>query len=445
MTRSLADLLPPHDRHAEVSTLSAMVVDPGCIDDVVSNLTGADFYFDAHQKIFEAIAGLTRDAKPVDFVTVREELRRLGVLEDVGGDTYIADVFTTVPTSANARRHAGIIREAAIRRQLIHTAHEILRDAAAGAQPAEELLAGFESKLFDIGRGLADTNAGPVDAKTVMADSLRRIDERQSDGGNEVRGVPTGFYGLDEMLGGLRPGTLTLVAARPSIGKSSLAANFLLAGAAAGVPGLFASLEMSREEIGDRLLSMLSGVNLQRITGTSRLDLHEAGTLGRTSLAKSAAIWIDDRPNQTVARIASTLRRAVRRHGVGLLIVDYLQLVDPENSRDPRHLQVGMNATRLKQLARTTKVPIVALAQLNREVENRTDGKPRLADLRDSGQLEQDADAVILLHPKPVEGMSQVQEIDALVEKNRNGPRGVVQLHYRRPNVRFEMPSVEFR
>lgn len=445
MSRALADLLPPHDRDAEVATLSAMLVDPGCIDDMLSNLAGGDFYFDAHRKIFEAVADLTHDAKPVDLVTAREELRRRGLLDDVGGDTYLADVFTAVPTAANAKRHAGIIREAAIRRKLIHAAHEILRDAAAGSRPAEELLAEFEGKLFDIGRGLADVAAGPVDAKVVMADSLRRIDERQAEGGSEVRGVPTGFHSLDEMLGGLRPGTLTLIAARPSIGKSSLAASFLLAGAAAGVPGLFASLEMSREEIGDRFLSMLSGVNLQRITGTSRLDAHEAGTLGRTSLAKSAAIWIDDRPNQTVARIASTLRRAIRRHSVGLLIVDYLQLAEPENSRDPRHLQVGMTATRLKQLARTTKVPVVALAQLNREVESRPDGKPRLADLRDSGQLEQDADAVILLHPKPVEGMSQVQEIDALVEKNRHGPRGVVQLHYRRPNVRFEVPSVEFR
>lgn len=445
MSQAITDLVPPHDREAELSTLSAMLVDPGCIDDVAATIEANDFYFDGHSKIFAVAIDLLADAKLIDLVTVREELRRRGQLDDVGGDAYLADVFTAVPTSANASRHAGIIREASIRRRLIHTAHEILRDANSGSQPAEELLAEFEAKLFDIGRGITEANAGPVAATTVMADALRRIDERQGDSGGRLCGVPTGFELLDDMLGGLRPGTLTLIAARPSIGKSSLAANFLLAGAAAGVPGLFASLEMSREEIGDRLLAMLSSVNLQRITGMLRLDDAEAAAINRTSLAKSAAIWIDDRPNQTVARIASTLRRAIRRHGVGLLVVDYLQLADPENSRDPRHLQVGMTATRLKQLARMTKVPVVALAQLNREVENRADGKPRLADLRDSGQLEQDADTVILLHPKPSDGMSQAQEIDALVEKNRNGPRGIVPLHYRRPNVRFETPSVEFR
>ncbi len=440
-----ADHVPPHDREAEAGVLSALIVDPACFDDIAAILDGGDFYFDGHRKTFDAIADLNRDGKPVDVVTVREELRHRGQLDDVGGDVALADLFDRVPTAANAVYHAGIVRAAAIRRQMIHVAHEVIRDASAGGEPPEELLAGFEHRLFEIGRGLSGTKTGPVDAKAVIAEALNRIDDRQGDGGERLRGVPTGFPPLDELLGGLRPGRLVIVAARPSVGKSSLAASFVLAAAAAGVSSLFVSLEMSREELGDRFLAMLSGVDLKRIGSSLRLDAAEADALCRVTLGGKAAVWIDDRPGQKVARIASTTRRAVRRHGVGLLVVDYLQLVHPENARDPRHLQVGMIATRLKELARAARLPVVALAQLNREVENRGDGRPRLADLRDSGQIEQDADQVLLLHAKPADRVSSVQEVDLLVEKNRSGPRGMVPLHYRRPNVRFETPSVEFR
>ncbi len=440
-----ADRVPPHDREAEASILGALIVDPACFDDIAAIVEAGDFYFDAHGKVFDAIADLNRDGKPVDIVSVREALRTRGQLADAGGDVALADLLDRVPTAANALYHAGIVRGAAIRRQMIRVGHEIIRDAGDGSEPPEELLAGFEHRLFEIGRGLAGAKSGPVDAKTVLTDALNRIDERQADGGERSRGVPTGFPALDDLLGGLRPGRLVIVAARPSVGKSSLAASFVLAAAAAGCSSLFVSLEMSREELGDRFLSMLSGVDLKRIGGALRLDAAEADALCRVSLGRGGSVWIDDRAGQKVARIASTTRRAIRRHGVRLLVVDYLQLVHPENARDPRHLQVGMVATRLKELARAARIPVVALAQLNREVENRGDGRPRLADLRDSGQIEQDADQVLLLHAKPADRIEAVQEVDVLLEKNRNGPRGVVPLFYRRPNVRFETPSVEFR
>ncbi|QEL17726.1 replicative DNA helicase [Limnoglobus roseus] len=439
------DRVPPQNREAEVAVLSAFLVDPACHDDVAGIVGAEDFYFDAHQKIFAAATDLAQAGKAVDLVTVAEELRRRRQLEDVGGPVYLAEVYDVVPTAANAAHHAGIVRGAAVARRVIRLCHETLRDAHAASGPPEELLAALEANVFDLGRGLGDRGRELVDAGACIEAAKVRIDERQTDGGATLRGVPTGFDALDGFLNGLRPGSLTVVAARPSVGKTAMAAGFLLQAAFAGVSGLFVSLEMTREEVGDRFLSMLAGVDLKRIAGTDRLSRTEADKVCAVTVDGQARIWIDDRVGQTAARIASTVRRAVRRHGVGLVVVDYLTLVHPENARDRPDLQVGKIATRLKELAKSAGVPVVALAQLNRQVESRADGKPKMSDLRESGQIEQDADNVLMLHPMPAEPGGQTQDVDLLIEKNRQGPRGVVQLTYRRPFVRFEPRTVEGR
>ncbi|QEL14649.1 replicative DNA helicase [Limnoglobus roseus] len=372
------------------------------------------------------------------------ELVRLGRRDEIGGPQFLAELFDRAGTGADLFYHAEQVRNAAIVRRLHRLAVEMTGLTRTAGQPAADLLADFEQKLFDIGATAANRGDGVVSADDAIAEAMARIDERQTAG--KPRGVGTGYADLDELLGGLRPGTLTIVAARPSVGKTALAAGLLLNAAAAGTPGLFISLEMGREEIAERLLAMVSNVSLSRISGTDRLNASEANKVCSVKVGGNGGrVWIDDRPGQTAARIASTTRRAVRRHNVGLIVVDYLQLVHAENARDPRHLQVGMVATRLKELARTARVPVVALAQLNREIENRTDGKPKLSDLRDSGQIEQDADSVILLHPQPADPKALVQDVDALLEKNRHGPRGVVPLLYRRANVRFEPRTVEGR
>lgn len=431
--RRMEDRLPPHDKIAEVSLLGAIFRDPMAMEEVVTVLDAEDFYFDAHQKIYAAISAVAQTSQ-VDLVTVAEELRNRGQVNDVGGYEYLAEVFDTVPTAANSFHHAKIVRNAAIRRRLIHVAYEVVRDSSSGSCPADELLASFEQKLFDIGireRG----KDGPIDAKNLIADCLSEIDSRQSE--RSQPGVSMGLIDLDNLVGGLRPGSLTVIAARPGVGKTSLGIGVALNAITQGIPSLFVSLEMARNELGDRIISMRSSVDLHRIRGIDRLTQSEANAICSVSIA-GQRMWIDDRPAQTVAQIASTVRRAVRKHKCGLVIVDYLQLVHPENHRDQRHLQVGMVATRLKELARTAKVPVIAMAQLNRQSENRAGGRPALSDLRESGNIEQDADTVILLHPQELVEGSPVQNVDAIVEKNRNGPRGIAPLVYRRPNVRFE-------
>ncbi|QEL18338.1 replicative DNA helicase [Limnoglobus roseus] len=372
------------------------------------------------------------------------ELVRLGQRDEIGGPQFLAELFDRAGSGADLFYHAEQVRNAAAVRRLHRLAVEMTGLTRTSGQPAADLLADFEQKLFDIGATAASRGDGIVSADEAIAEAKGRIDERQLAG--KPRGVATGYADLDEFLGGLRPGTLTIVAARPSVGKTALTAGLLLNAAAAGTSGLLVSLEMSREEIAERFLAMVSNVSLSRISGTDKLNPSELGKVCSVKVGwNGGRVWIDDRPGQTAARIASTTRRAVRRHNVGPIVIDYLQLVHAENARDPRHLQVGMVATRLKELARTARVPVVALAQLNREIENRTDGKPKLSDLRDSGQIEQDADSVILLHPQPADPKALVQDVDALLEKNRNGPRGVVPLLYRRANVRFEPRSVECR
>lgn len=435
--------VPPHDREAEAAVLSAVLVDPGCLDDVTAAVRADDFYHDAHQKVFDAAVALGHAGKPVDTVTVAEELRRRGHLADVGGPAYLFDLHGLMPTAANALYHAAIVREAATRRRVIHLCHEALRDAHSAVGSAEELVAQTEARLFDLGRGLGEAGRDLTDAGACIEAAKLRIDERQAGGGPARRGLPTGILDLDGFLGGLRAGSLTVVAARPGVGKTAMAAGFLLHAAFAGVSGLFVSLEMTREDIGDRFLAMLSGVDLKRITGTDRLSTTEADKVCSVRVDGQARVWIDDRAGQTAARIASTVRRAVRKHAVGLVVVDYLQLVHPENAKDRPDLQVGKVATRLKELAKAAGVPVVALAQLSREVEKRADGRPKLSDLRESGQIEQDADAVLMLFPQAAEPGWPAQDVDLLVEKNRQGPRGIVPLVFRRPFVRFEPRTVE--
>lgn len=433
------DRLPPFDLAAERTLLGGVLRDPDVLPAVVLVVAAGDFYFDAHQRVFRALVALDAARRPIDLVTVHDALRAAGETADVGGAAYLADLWEAAATGANAEYHAGVVRDHAVVRRLIRTANEVLRDCFHRVGSAEELVAAAEQRV----RAVADdrpTRTGPRPIGEVCRDILAGIDAR-AEGDAAAAGLPTGLADLDSMLGGLKPGHLVAVGARTSVGKTALALNLAVNVALGGTPVLVFSLEMTAEELAARVLAMDSGVPTHRFDRAAKLSPPDAVALGRAAGPDGVGgcpIWVDDTPGQTAARLTAGLRRAVARHRVGLAVVDYLQLVTPGDRRESRATQVAELSRALKLMARECGVPVVVLAQLNRESE-RENRKPRLSDFRESGGIEQDCDEVILLHRQPDQrDDAPVWLIDADVAKHRNGPTGEVTLAYRRAVVRFE-------
>lgn len=426
--------LPPHDLEAERAVLGAVFRDPTVLPDVEAVLRPESFYFDANAAVFRAMVSLAADDRPVDPVAVRARLQAAGALENCGGTAYLADLLDAVPTAANVGHHAHLVREAAMLRGAIHTARELISDAHHPTGPAEDVLGRAERSLSDL--ATAGTDVELVAASQLVREFLQAVDDRAARGGPD--GLTTGFVDVDELLSGLKPGQLAVVGARPGCGKTAFGLAVATATSAAGVGVLFASLEMSRAELMDRVAAMRSGVPLRTIQHGA-LTPEQAGVVHDACSAVGREPLVIVADDLSAARLTALTRRCVRRHRVGLVVVDYLQLLRPENPKDPRHLQVGTLARRMKQLARACGVPVLLLAQLNREVEGRPGGKPRLADLRESGEIEAHADTVLLLHPQPDQDAgAAVWNTDVVVAKNRNGPTGEVTLGYRRRVVRFE-------
>lgn len=435
--------IPPQSLEAERGVLGAVLRDNAVFDDIRGILSAADFYHHAHQKLFAHVAELIGSGKPVDLVILAERVRAVGQFEDVGGYRYLADLWDAVPTGANAEYHASIVRDTAARRRMIHVLTEMTRDAYDLGEPAERLAARFEADIFRVAEGVEADE--PIELFRAVQDVYADIDDRAT--GRKPKFIPTGFPGLDQVIGGLHAERLIVVAARPSVGKSALMLALALAAARQGVPALVFSLEMSAKEFAERTLATTFGVPLNQINGTTALDKPNASRMAAGVDECRIPVWIDGRPHHTADTIAATSRRAVRKHGVGLIVVDYLQLIDHGGGRnDNLAARVGNTARRLKLLARSLGVPVVCLAQLNREVERRGDGKPQLSDLRDSGEIEQHADDVFLLWPQDIPTQpdgthAPVQEIRLCIEKQRNGPKGIVSLNYVRRFVRFESVS----
>ena len=333
-----------------------------------------------------------------------------------------------------------MIREAAIIRRQIHACNETLRDCYSRTESAEEVTAAAERRQAAVTDSTADLGDAMEHVSGAIAEALESIGRRAANG-DRPDGIQTGFPELDDKLGGLRDHYLTTIAARPSVGKTSIALNIIKNIASEGIPVAFFSLEQPRVDIANRLISMTTGIPMHKYTRGYHLDSDEVAMLAdRAARLRQLPIHMDDSTGLSAARIARAVRRAIRKWGVKVVFVDYLGLLSPENPKDNKNLQIGTLALRLKQLARSTGVPVVMLAQLNREVENRGgDGRPRCSDLRDSGEVEQHSDQIILLHHKHAQDdPSEVWEIEAIIGKNRNGPTGVVPLNYRRQVMRFE-------
>lgn len=435
---TLADRLPPQNMEAEQGVLGSVLLDNEALHEVVPLLKVEDFYRDAHQVIYRAIRDLYDLGKAIDAITLAEELTRRSEFKAIGGDEALAQILGSVPHSANAKYYAQIVRQKSISRELIESANEILRDGYSNNFTAEQLLENAERRIFSIAED--QTKGDTVELRDVVTLAMDRIAAR-SESRHPVTGIATGYFELDDITGGLQPEQLVILAARPSMGKTALALNICdHAAVNLKIPTLVISLEMGQLELAERLLCARSRVDGHKLRTGQNLGTREMTLLGKGyDELRSSPLFIDDTPARNMLQITANARRLKLRQKLGLIVLDYIQLVDTEDSRDSRQEQIAKISRRLKMLAREVQIPVIALSQLNRAVENREDRRPRMADLRESGAIEQDADLVLLLHrPEYYDASDQPGIAELIIAKNRNGATSSVKLTFLKNITRFE-------
>lgn len=425
--------VPPQNIDSEKALLGAMMLKPDAIPDVVDIVSAESFYAEKHRITFSAMHDLFGKAEPIDLLSVSARLKEKGMLESIGGASYLTELVNTVPSASNIRYYAEIVHRKFMMRKLIEAAEEINSLGYEESEQLDEILERAEHRLYE----LTNSNTGVkkfVEMKDALGEAWERL-ERLHQHKDSLRGVPSGFKELDDKLSGFQPSDLIILAARPSMGKTALALDIARQSATQhGTPVCIFSLEMSSQQLVDRMLAAESRVNAWALR-TGRLSTDEEFAKIRDSLDRlsKAPISIDDQPGNNILKMRSVARRIKRESGLGLIIVDYLQLMTPINTRnsDSAVQQVTELSRSLKHLARDLDVPVIALSQLSRAVEQRG-GKPRLSDLRDSGSIEQDADVVMFIHreDKYKEDSDKINIAEILIEKHRNGPTGKVDLYY---------------
>jgi replicative DNA helicase len=439
----LQERLPPQNLEAERSVLGSMLRDNQVIPEVVQIVRPGHFYLDAHRRIFEIMVELADQGRPVDLVTLGEQIQRRGWVQEIGGYGYLGLLWEAAPTAANAAYYAEIVRDKALVRNLITASTEVLREAYDQSCPAEHLLENAERRILEIAEWGITGQTHDLDR--ALREAFNRIDARHGRGDQTISGLPTGFLDLDELTAGLQDSELVIVAARPSVGKTAFALNLTRHIAVEeGFPVFFVSLEQSRIELAERLLCAQARVDSHKLR-KGRLNAEErARLIAAGGELRTAQVFIDDSPGQNMLRIAANARRLKLRYGIRLVVVDYLQLVEPDNRRDSRQEQVAGISRRLKFLAKELQIPVLACAQLNRAAEDRMGNRPRLADLRESGSIEQDADTVMLLHRPELyrtssdEPVTDEGVVEVIIAKQRNGPIGEIKLAYLKQFMRFE-------
>jgi replicative DNA helicase len=436
------DRTPPHDVAAEQCVLGGMLLSKDAIADVVETIRGADFYQPAHQSIYETVVDLYSRGEPADPVTVSAKLQASGELARVGGAPYLHTLISTVPTAANAGYYAQIVRDRAILRRLVEAGTRIVQMAYTGdASDVDDTVDRAQAEVYAVTERRASEDYLPL--SQLMEPTMDEIDAIASHGGRLV-GVPTGISDLDRLTNGLHPGQLVVVAARPGIGKSTLGLDFARSASVHhNITSVIFSLEMARNEITMRLLAAEAGVQLNRMR-TGGLNEDEWQKLARRmGEISSAPLFIDDSPNLSMMEIRAKCRRLKQRHQLGLVIVDYLQLMSSGKRVESRQQEVAEFSRSMKLLAKELELPVVAISQLNRGPEQRSDKRPLLSDLRESGAIEQDADVVILLHREDLyEAASErAGEADLHVAKHRNGPVDKITVTFQGHFSRFaDMP-----
>ncbi|KUO08669.1 replicative DNA helicase [Streptomyces sp. DSM 15324] len=435
---STFERVPPQDLDAEQSVLGGMLLSKDAIADVVEVLKGHDFYKPAHETIYQAILDVYAKGEPADPITIAAELTKRGEINKVGGASYLHTLVQTVPTAANAEYYAEIVHERAVLRRLVEAGTRITQMGYAGDDDVDEIVNRAQAEIYAVTEQRTSEDYLPLG--DIMEGALDEIEAIGSRSG-EMTGVPTGFTDLDSLTNGLHPGQMIVIAARPAMGKSTLALDFARAASIKNnLPSVIFSLEMGRNEIAMRLLSAEARVALHHMRSGTMTDDDWTRLARRMPEVSSAPLFIDDSPNLSMMEIRAKCRRLKQRNDIRLVIIDYLQLMQSGGKRsESRQQEVSDMSRNLKLLAKELEVPVIALSQLNRGPEQRTDKKPMVSDLRESGSIEQDADMVILLHREDAyeKESPRAGEADIIVGKHRNGPTATITVAFQGHYSRF--------
>jgi replicative DNA helicase len=452
MSNSDLRKLPPQSLEAEMSILGGILIDNDAINRVLEMLLPDDFYRESHRKIFQAMMKLSELREPCDLITLTDMLKKAGELEEVGGAAYLATLVDYVPTAANIAYYCKMVKEKSTNRKLISVATEIVSRGYDEQADVEELLDKAQKEIYEISENKSRPQYVPVQAVLKEAfNILKNLHDKKE----HVTGVPTGYVDLDHKTAGFQPGNLIIVAARPSMGKTTLALNIAQYASAESkkkVPSVIFSLEMGKEELVMRFLASIARVDFGRMRTGHFHDSDWPRLTKAAGILHDAKIFIDDSPSISVLELRSKARRLKSEHDIGLVIVDYLQLMKGSNNPESRQQEISEISRSLKALAKELNVPVVALSQLNRELEKRGDKRPMMSDLRESGAIEQDADVIMFVYReavycedcrKPDTTCSKGHERDAeiIIGKQRNGALGTIELTFIGEHTRFENRS----
>jgi replicative DNA helicase len=432
-----AERMLPNDMLAEQSALGGMLLSQEACAEVFESVKGSDFYAPKHELIFEAVATLFGKGEPIDVITVTDELMKQGNLVKAGSADYLHTLTSIVPTAANAAFYAKIVQEKATLRRLVEVGTKIAQLGYANEGDVEDLVNEAQERVYQVGG--ASVTEDYVGLSTSIEAAINEIESAQKRGGDMV-GVPTGFIELDDLTHGFHPGQLIIVAARPAVGKSTIALDFARhAAVKANKPTIFFSLEMGRAEIAMRLLSAESNIYLQNMRKGTIGDNEWARLAQVRGQINDAPLYIDDSPNLTLVEIRAKCRRLAQRVGLKMVVIDYIQLMTSGKKVESRQQEVSEFSRALKLLAKELQVPVIALSQLNRQAEQTKDKKPEISHLRESGSLEQDADVVILLHREGIgeRDHPRAGEADIILAKQRSGPTGTVTVAFQGQYSRF--------
>jgi replicative DNA helicase len=437
--------LPPHSLEAEQAVLGGLLLENGAWDRIADQVSESDFYRQDHRQLLKAITRLISEGKPADVVTVAELLQSLGVLENVGGLPYLVSLTSNTPSAANIRRYAEIVRERAVLRNLVETATNIADSAYAPAgRSAGQLLDEAEAKILKIAESGNRSNQGFQEIQPLLKNAVERIDELyHRDNPSEVTGIPTGYTDIDRMTSGMQPGELIIVAGRPSMGKTAFSLNIAEHVALdAGLPVAVFSMEMGAQQLVMRMIGSVGRLDQHKLrTGQLKDDDWQRLTYALGKL-NEAPFYIDETPALTALELRARARRLMRQCGgkLGLVVVDYLQLMSATGQGENRATEISEISRSLKALAKELNCPVVALSQLNRSLEQRPNKRPVMSDLRESGAIEQDADVIMFIYRDEVYNPESQDKgkAEIIIGKQRNGPIGMVPLAFIGENTRFE-------
>ncbi len=443
---SSAERVPPHNLEAEQALLGSMFLSSEAVEQALSVVNGHDFYRPAHARIFSAMEQLYTRGVPIDHVSVADRLETAGELDQAGGKPYLLDITQVVPTAANASRYAQIVKRTAMLRQLIGAATQIVTMGFDAPDDIDAVIEDSERLIFEVTSKRVESNFRPMEELLQIGfHQLEELFERKE----HVTGVPTGFKDLDKILAGLHAGDLAILAARPSVGKTSLALNMAVNAAKKGTSVALFSLEMSAEQLVQRVLCSEARINLQDVR-TGYIKEQDWGSIHQ-AMGRLAELdfWVDDTPSISIFEVRTKARRQLRGKQRGLVIVDYLQLMQPQarRSEQNRTVEIGEISRGLKILAKELNAPVLALSQLSRAVEQRAGKRPQLSDLRESGSIEQDADVVMFIdrntdpHAEDQDGRPAKGMAELIIAKHRNGPTGSVPLVFNERFTKFIEPA----